>query len=190
MVSQGRLRGAIGIKPTIRTSEGGAEDVDDCTAAARDQVGNCGLTAVERSAEMHVHLGRHVLLPVRFKKRFLGVNVARVVDENVQSAKCGDRPCDHGADVVAVSDVGPFCDSSSARLLDFGDDAFGTLPTGKEIDRDRGTPLAELARDRGADLAAGAGYERDLSFEISHRALPNDCHVLLRAPLPPCGEIR
>ncbi len=99
-----------------------------------------------------------------------------VVDQDVETAEGVDRLLHHRRGLLEVGDVGAVGDGLAAERLDLGDDLVRDLggralagARGAEVvDDDLGALAGELERVRAADAPAGAGDDRDASFEQGH----------------------
>ena len=112
------------------------------------------VTVITRSQSSSVHLEDGLVVGDR-----------DVVDQDVDAAEAADHRLHHRGDVGALRHVGDVELGVAARRLDRVDGALAARPV--EIDhRDLGALGGEQLGDFLADIAAGAGDDRDLILEL------------------------
>ena len=163
------LGGRIGDGARTALPARGRADVDDLAAAAlRDHL----LRDVLRHQELALERDRHHPVPVLLGAFEDGLVVGDrdVVDQDVDAAEAADHRLDHRGDVGALRHVGHVKLGVAARGLDRVDGALAARPVEVD-DRDLGALGGEQLGDLLADIAAGAGDDRDLILEL-HVARP------------------
>ena len=102
---------------------------------------------------------RHVL------ERLLGAH-RRIVDEDVDAAEARRGGRNHFLHRLDIGDIGGDAERLAARALDLARDRRGFLQVGAGVDDDCGAAVGERERDAAADIAPGAGDDRDAASEF------------------------
>jgi hypothetical protein len=92
-----------------------------------------------------------------------------VVDQDVDTAKLGQRSRRHRVDLVLFGDVGKNCERSDPKVPRFARDRLCLGPVGARVNYNVGAFSREFQRRRAADIAAGAGDQRDFPLELTHQ---------------------
>ncbi len=95
-----------------------------------------------------------------------------VIDQDVDAAEPGGDIGGHTLDLGFVADIGEMDRGAAAGRRDLGRHGLGLGERAARVDGDRGAGLGERQRDRPADIARGAGDERDPPLELPHRVSP------------------
>ena len=94
-----------------------------------------------------------------------------VVDQDVDAAELGQRPGRHRLDLILAGDVGNDGECLDPKGLGFAHDGIRLGLIGAGVDDDVRAFAGQLQHRRAADIAAGAGYQRDLPLKLSHGPL-------------------
>ena len=106
---------------------------------------------VEDAVEVDVHLAPP-LLGLRLEKQ-LRLDVARVVDDDVETAQLGDDAVDHPAHGGVVGHVGLIGHRATAQLRDLRHERIGVGLRVHVVDGDGGAFASQGQRDLAADVA-------------------------------------
>src|SRR6266540_5672849 len=146
-----------------------ATDVDDYASATLLEVWQAYFDAVERAVEDNGGDGSPIL-ERHLLERLLSAH-CRVVDENVDASEALDRGGDHLLHRLRVGYVSDDGKRLAACPLDLARDGLSFLQVRPGIDDDGRATCAERERNPSADVASGAGDDRDAAFEFLVRHL-------------------
>jgi hypothetical protein len=92
-----------------------------------------------------------------------------IVDEDVDAAELGQRPPHHRVDLILPGDVGNDGERLDPSAPGFAGDIVGLGLVRAGVDDDVSAFPGQLQHRGAADIAAGAGYQGDFSFELTHQ---------------------
>ncbi len=148
-----------------------ADDADDAAALLGRQLRRGRVADVEDAIEVDVHLALP-LFGLRLEKQ-LRLDVARVVDDDVEAAQLGDDPVDHPAHGGVVGHVGLIGHRAAAQLRDRRHEGIRVGLRVHVVDGDGRAFASQGQADLAADVPPAPGDQRDLTGEPEiHRFAP------------------